>query len=338
VKRFLKTNPVTRRPVWHLLNSRLRLQWRLTRHRQARRYPTVINIETTNHCNEACWFCPRAEATRGFGFVSLDLVKKIVDESVPHGPMMYYLHKDGEPLMHPKIFEIIAYMKQAHPKNVVRLTTNGTLLDEKKARRLLDLGVDQIRVGIRAATRETYQRVHKRDLFDRVKANVERLIELREERKTRTPMIVVQIVVCEDTAGEVDLFREQWGDKPVFMEIKDFMSWGGAVSDTTLVANGDAHDARRPPCIDPFHNLVVNFDGKVSLCSLDWNAAVPLGHVGTHSVTDVWHGGAATAVRQAHLKGNFTQNAMCANCQEWRYVPNLFWRNRLVFWRDDRWL
>ncbi len=96
VKRFLKTNPITRGPVWYLVNSRERLRWRLLRHRRALAYPSVINIETTNHCNEKCWFCPRAEATRGFGFVSLDLVKKIVDQSAPHGGRVYYLHKDGE--------------------------------------------------------------------------------------------------------------------------------------------------------------------------------------------------------------------------------------------------
>lgn len=337
VKRFLKTNPLTRGPVWYALNSRARLRWRLRHHRKSLAYPRVINIETTNYCNEKCWFCPRAEATRGFGFVSMDLVKKIVDQGVPHGGITYYLHKDGEPLMHPQILEIIAYMKAAHPKNQVRLTTNGTLLKEETARRLIELRVDQLRVGVRAATRETYKRVHKKDYFDRVKANVEQVLALRAEMGVRHPMVIVQIVVCEDTAGEIDLFRQQWGDKDVFMEIKDFMSWGGWTADGTLPENGN-HDPRRPPCIDPFHNLVVNFDGKVSLCSLDWDAKVSLGHVGKQDVLAVWRGEPVTAVRQAHLQGNFKQNSMCQNCQEWRYVPNLFWKNRLIPWKDQAWL
>ncbi len=90
--------------------------------------------------------------------------------------------------------------------------------------------------------------------------------------------------------------------------------------------------------IDPFHNLVVNWDGKVSLCSLDRNASVRLGHVGTQNVLEVWNGEPVTAVRQAHLEGHFKQNAMCENCQEWRYVPNLFRRDSLIFLKDDRWL
>ena len=238
--------------------------------------------------------------------------------------------------MHPHILDIIEYIKAAHPKNRVRLTTNGVLLKEATARRLIELEVDQLRVGVRAATRESYIRVHKRDHFDRVKENVERLLALKEELGAKRPGMIVQIVVCEDTAGEIDLFRQQWGDKDVFMEIKEFMSWGGWTADPTLPLDND--DPRRPPCIDPFHNLVVNWDGKVSLCSLDWNNAVPFGDVSKQNIREVWHGQPVKAVREAHLKGDFKQNSMCANCQEWRYVPNLFWKNRLVPWKDQAWL
>jgi MoaA/NifB/PqqE/SkfB family radical SAM enzyme len=266
----------------------------------------------------------------------MDLVRKIVDQGVRHGGIVYYLHKDGEPLMHPHILDIIAYIKAAHPKNQVRLTTNGTLLKEETARRLIQLRVNQVRVGVRAATREAYIRVHKKDHFERVRANVERMLELKKELRVSDPMMIVQIVVCEDTVGEIELFRQQWSEKDVYMEIKDFMSWGGWTSDDTLPQKNDDH--RRPPCIDPFHNLVVNWDGKVSLCSLDWNGSVPLGHVGRQDVLQVWHGEPVKAVREAHLKGNFTHNSMCANCQEWRYVPNLFWKNRFIPWKDQAWL
>src|SRR5574341_1351276 len=125
LKRFLKTNRFTRRPVLHWLNSAIRVQHRLTDHQRGLRFPIAINIETTNHCNEECWFCPRADATRGFGFASLEMVRNIVDEGVPHGPITYFLHKDGEPLMHPQILEIIRYIKGAHPENKIHLTTRS---------------------------------------------------------------------------------------------------------------------------------------------------------------------------------------------------------------------
>lgn len=335
VKRFLKTNRLTRRPVVFWQNSAIRMQYRMNNHPRALRFPTAINIETTNHCNEECWFCPRADATRGFGFVSMDLVKKIVDEGVPYGPITYFLHKDGEPLMHPQILEIIRYIKSAHPKNMIHLTTNGVLMKESIARRLIELKVDIVRVGIRAATEETFFKIHKKQHFQRVKDNIYTLLRLRREAASRTPKIITQIVVCDDTKDEIDLFRRTWEPEDVFMEIKDFMTWGGWTSDPTLQV--DNTDPRRPPCIDPFHNAVINWDGQVSLCSLDWNCAVKLGDVSKTSLKEMWNDAPVTAVREAHLNGNFHQNSLCANCHEWKFVPTLFWKNRLVFWKDQRW-
>ena len=336
LRRFLKTNRFTRRPVIHLQNSVIRFHYRITRHPRSSRYPTAINIETTNHCNEACWFCPRADATRGFGFVSLEMVRRIVDEGVPYGPITYFLHKDGEPLMHPQILEIIRYIKKAHPGNIIHLTTNGVLLKESIARRLIELKVDLVRVGIRAATEDTYFKVHKKQHFKRVKDNIQTLLRLKRETAAKTPAVITQIVVCEDTKDEIDLFRQTWENEDVFMEIKDFMSWGGWASDGTLPESNT--DYRRPPCIDPFHNAVINWDGQVSLCSLDWNCAVKLGDIKDASLKEVWNAKPVTAVREAHLNGNFNQNSLCANCHEWKYVPNLFWKNRLVFWKDQKWM
>lgn len=336
LKAFLKTNRFLKKPLEHLLNNRDRLKYRLGQYQKNLLYPRTINIETTNYCNEKCWFCPRAEATRGFGLVSMDLVKKVVDESVPYGPVTYYLHKDGEPLMHPQILEIMRYIKSANPSNQIMLTTNGSLLKEKISKGLIEVGVDAVRIGIRAATPETYCKIHKRDHFNLIIENTMRLLDLKDRLGSKNPEVAMQIVVCEDTKDEIDLFVETWEKKRVAMEIKEFMSWGGWTSDGTL-HNGSLSD-KRPPCIDPFHNIVINWDGKVSLCSLDWNNAVPFGDLTKQSIKEVWHDKPVRNVRKAHQFGIYTCNSLCANCDEWRYVPNLFWRNRVLFWKKQKWL
>lgn len=336
VKAFLKANRFSKKPIEHILNRRDRLRYRLRKYKKNLEYPRAINIETTNYCNEKCWFCPRAEATRGFGLVSIELVKRIVDEGVPYGPITYFLHKDGEPLMHPQILEIMHYIKSANFTNEIILTTNGSLLKEKIARGIIEVGVDAIRIGIRAATPETYCKIHKRDHFNLIKENTLRLLDLKERLNAKIPEVVMQIVVCDDTKDEIDLFIKTWENKPVSMEIKDFMSWGGWTADETLPP-GSLSD-KRPPCIDPFHNIVINWDGKVSLCSLDWNHAVPFGDITKQSIKEVWHDKPVNTVREAHLRGNYTCNSMCANCDEWRYVPNLFWKNRVLLWKDQKWL
>lgn len=86
-------------------------------------------IEITSVCNLSCTFCPPTE--RQANFIKVDAFSKILDEIKPHTNHIYY-HVKGEPLLHPKIDELLdlSYEKGFH----VNLTTNGTLLNKAKHR------------------------------------------------------------------------------------------------------------------------------------------------------------------------------------------------------------
>ena len=82
-----------------------------------------VYIETTSICNLACSFCPPTE--RKASFIKLDEYNRILDEIKPHTNHIY-LHVKGEPLLHPKIDELL---DAAHDKGFkVNITTNGTLI------------------------------------------------------------------------------------------------------------------------------------------------------------------------------------------------------------------
>lgn len=82
-----------------------------------------VYIEITSVCNLACSFCPPTE--RKSNFIKLDSFNHILDEIKPHTKHIY-LHVKGEPLLHPKIDELL---DAAHAKGFkVNITTNGTLI------------------------------------------------------------------------------------------------------------------------------------------------------------------------------------------------------------------
>lgn len=82
-----------------------------------------VYIEITSVCNLACSFCPPTE--RKSNFIKLDKFNHILDEIKPHTNHIY-LHVKGEPLLHPKIDELL---DAAHAKGFkVNITTNGTLI------------------------------------------------------------------------------------------------------------------------------------------------------------------------------------------------------------------
>lgn len=82
-----------------------------------------VYIEITSVCNLACTFCPPTE--RKATFIKPDDFAHVLDEIKPHTNHIY-LHVKGEPLLHPRIDELLDI---SHDKGFkVNITTNGTLI------------------------------------------------------------------------------------------------------------------------------------------------------------------------------------------------------------------
>ena len=88
-------------------------------------------IETTSICNLACSFCPATE--RQARFIKVEDFSKILDDIKPHTDYIYF-HVKGEPLLHPKIDQLLDLSYEKGFK--VNITTNGTLI-HKAAPKLL---------------------------------------------------------------------------------------------------------------------------------------------------------------------------------------------------------
>lgn len=84
-------------------------------------------IELTSICNLACSFCPPTK--RQANFIKVDAFTKILDEIRPHTEYIYF-HVKGEPLLHPKIDQLLDLSHERGFK--VNITTNGTLLPKTK--------------------------------------------------------------------------------------------------------------------------------------------------------------------------------------------------------------
>jgi radical SAM protein with 4Fe4S-binding SPASM domain len=84
-------------------------------------------IEITSVCNLACTFCPQTK--REANFIKIDAFTKILDEIKPHTDYIYF-HLKGEPLLHPKIDELLDLSHERGFK--VNITTNGTLINKNR--------------------------------------------------------------------------------------------------------------------------------------------------------------------------------------------------------------
>ena len=129
--------------------------------------PNLVQIDLTNKCNNSCIGCwcnsPLLEEKKISGkekeeTLPYNRIIRLINELKKYGTNEIYLGGGGEPFMHPNIMEIVEHIKRNNL--VCHINTNFTLINEKIAKKLVDLEVDHIAVSLWAGDAETYVKTH----------------------------------------------------------------------------------------------------------------------------------------------------------------------------------
>jgi MoaA/NifB/PqqE/SkfB family radical SAM enzyme len=102
--------------------------------------PPSLQIEPTNVRNAACISCPREKMRRKKGYMELSLFHQIINDATHCGVRRIHLYLHGEPLLHPHIIEMIAYLKRSRLN--FNLATNGMLFTRDFGEAILKCGLD----------------------------------------------------------------------------------------------------------------------------------------------------------------------------------------------------
>jgi MoaA/NifB/PqqE/SkfB family radical SAM enzyme len=261
----------------------------------------------------------------------------------PHARLIH-LQGWGEPLLHPRLFDMVAVAKRAGC--AVGFTTSGMGLHGDTPGRIAEAGVDLVAVSIAGATRETHEAIRVGSEFARVVDGVRRLIEAR--RAGTRPRVELLYLMTTRTLAElphavelahslgVDALVATNLDCVVAREHDALKVFGPAAEACERGAHVDAARDRaraldvslRTYPLDPvdvavcdaspLRTLFVCADGSVSPCAwmgLAGQAAVPR-----------WTGGRATEVPRACF-GNVIADDLVAI---WRSAPYRAFRARFA--------
>lgn len=114
-----------------------------------------VHIELTNICNFECVFCPKAQMKRPYGYMNVELAKRIIDELKSNNICdKITFHIMGEPTLHPNFFEILDYAQEK--KINVGLTTNGAGLSGEVGRRLITYNIHQIDISLQTPDERSF--------------------------------------------------------------------------------------------------------------------------------------------------------------------------------------
>ncbi|MGS2619018.1 radical SAM/SPASM domain-containing protein [Micromonospora sp. LZ34] len=169
--------------------------------------PSHLQLEVTSACNLRCVMCLvryRPPVNKLAGALRPELFHRLVGE-VP-GLSRLTLQGLGEPLLSPYLMEMI---RTAVARRItVGFNTNATLLSRRRAKELVDSGVDWLHVSLDGAGAAAYEAVRDGADFATVVANLAGLVQVRRATGSATPWIRVVFVAMRDNVAELpDLVR-----------------------------------------------------------------------------------------------------------------------------------
>jgi hypothetical protein len=244
--------------------------------------------------------------------MSWEVFEKAARETGQHPASFLRFHARGEPALHPRFVDMIAYAK-AMGVTTVQVFTNGVSMDEALARRTLQAGLDVLEFSIHGHT-QTYEALMGNDQFERVVENVLRFVRLRDELGQATK-VVVSAVDQPGFQPDKQAHRQFWTGRVDEVILRPYHSWGGRIPRKAV-----NRPARRHPCPQLWTRLTVGPTGKLLFCFNSWDedeseVAANLMDPGV-SIAEVWQSRLYAQVRDAHLAGDYTLRC-CAQCTDW---------------------
>lgn len=311
-KKVLYTNPLTINLMRKYLISRMK------------KIPLEIAIETTSICNIDCAMCPHKTIKREQKPMEEKLFRKIVDEIEKIGIKYIFLQHFGEPLtLSDEIFNFeLSYIRQKVSKAYLNLATNAKSLTEEKIKIILNNKVDNITINFSAVTKETYEKIYRGAVYEKVEENILNLIEHKKKLGVSYPNIVMDMIRMQETVNEIEEYKRKWASIVDSVHIANYSARGGTLdwekADSVLPVFSTPR-----PCYRIYKQLAICSDGKVPLCCSDWNCEVVLGDINSQKILEVWQGEVLRKIRESDFRGERDKTPICVNCfpERWDFFP-----------------
>ena len=293
--------------VSHLVD---RARWHYCpRYFMALSFPTHLEIEVSSACQMRCPMCKTTEMVKNnidfFGFMDLDLYKKIIDECARSPLYSIKLSWRGEPLLNPNIVEMVSYAKRAGIKDVAFLS-NGERLNPELAKDLINAGLDWISISF-DGMEDVYNRVRRPAVFKETVEKVKQIRICRDKFRRKKPLIRVQSVRSAIQGRESEFLK----------------LWEGIADRVNFIADQkrslEYKDYKHDPsyiCPSPWQRMCISWDGRVAQCYGDYMMGNILGDVNVKSIQEIWRDKPFMELRRLIKAGRRLETLPCRTCSD----------------------
>ena len=296
--------------------------------------PLTLYVEATNICNFNCKYCPELfddfkRITGGYHRMSLEEFALVCDQINEMGQLKtlnFYMM--GEPFVNKNLPQFIELAKRRQVAERLIVTSNGSLLDQTMARRVIDAELDYLRFSIYGIEQQTFTDVTGSKLnIERIIGRISHMKALRDLLGKTKPFLYAKMIDTQDPERNqrfLDLFRGICDEASV----EPVMNWNdpeqGNLSglETDDLLRKAYFSRQKSVCPFPFYNLVIHSDLQVSVCCVDWAKKAVVGSLKEQSLKEIWMGERLKAFRLTHLRRERHTLEACRSCTFLHTAPD----------------
>lgn len=301
--------------------------------------PLSIQIQVTNLCNFKCYYCitsqsleKRREAGLLLQHMPLEDYLRCIDSIAKAGGVkVLNLVGWGEPLLHPDIVNMVQYAKKKLPYSLVRIVTNGSLLTHDLSDKLIEAGLDNLRVSVQGVSEQEYKDYSNIEID--FSGFLENLKYFYDHRKRSTISLKIMDVAVKDKEDKfLNIFPPICDEYMVdsLTETNNLINFHGHGSnlDKTFLG-GDFVDTSI--CSTSFFRGFIDVDSQLFACC-HLPVKYKFGDV-RNNFFDVWNGKSHIQFLLNMLRNGIDSFPGCSGCK--MYLNQMLSTDRLDDYRDD---
>jgi len=225
---------------------------------------------------------------------------------------------------------MISYAKRHNISTV--LSTNAQFLNQDNALALVNSGLDMLSISLDGASEQTYLKYRVKGDFHRTLDQIRYLVQKRN--KTKSDLFIdIGFLVMKHNENEIEKARNLAQDLGVdnFSLVKlSLLSYKDMPLDEALkylptnpahsrykLINGELRlkrkEKKRTTCIWAWDRSVINWDGSIVPCCIDFDGEYTIGNYFDQGLKRVWNGEKYIQLRRQILEDK-DKIRMCANC------------------------
>jgi MoaA/NifB/PqqE/SkfB family radical SAM enzyme len=177
--------------------------------------PFAVTVDVTRRCNLRCIGCkshsphlnPSAPREAAGDDLDVSMFAGLCQELKAIGTGTVVFCGEGEPMLHPRLFALVALAKATGARVV--LLTNGTLLNRSKMQTLVDSRLDLVRVSLWGSSVEEFENNYpgsNPEYLNRIGDRLREFASVKDTRRSLLPRIALHLVINRHNCRKIESF------------------------------------------------------------------------------------------------------------------------------------